>query len=245
MLYSVKDLVIENSRELKISYGTFGFRENLISIIRGKSGIGKTTLLKVLGLLSWNVSDESEITLLIDGEKKSLNSLGWAESQKLRETYFTYIFQEDHLVDSISVKDNIIFPCLLLDKDAVSIQEKFNDLLKKPFLRPIKNKLDESCSVLSGGEKKKVDLLRAILKDPKILIADEPWTNLGGNNYEGDVKDYTELFFGQRKYKSTILATHDEDVIKKYEGYDFVEVFELIEKEEKDQLRVLEIKSGN
>jgi len=245
MLYVARNLVIENSVELKIDYGSFEFKENFISIIKGKSGIGKTTLLKVLGLLSWNISAESEITLSLDGEKKSLNSLGWADSQKLREAYFTYILQDDHLVDSISVKDNILFPCFLLDKDAASIQEKFNDLLKKPFLSPIIDKLDESCSILSGGEKKKVALLRAILKDPTILIADEPWTNLGGNHHEGDVKDYTDFFIEQRKNKSTILATHDEDVIKKYGAYDFVKIFELVEKEDKGRLRILAIKPVN
>jgi ABC-type lipoprotein export system ATPase subunit len=244
MLYHSKKLVIENSREFQISYGAFTFKKDFLTIIKGTSGIGKTTLLKVLALLSWNVSQESEITLYIDGKSKplELKDLDWRKAQQLREVHFSYILQDDHLIDAISVKENILFPSLLLHEEISSTKKKLEELLEKPFLSPIAKRLGDSCSVLSGGEKKKAALLRAILKDPEILIADEPWTNLGGNLNEGDVNDYVDFFIEQRTNKSTLLATHHEGVIEKYKDCDFVKAFEMIEVEEKGTLRKLELK---
>jgi len=243
MLYQAKNLVIDNSRELQIGFGSFELKKNTLTIIKGKSGIGKTTLLKVLGLLSRNISPESEITLSVKGEETplSLKTISWHTKEYLRGNYFAYIFQDDHLIDSIDVQGNILFPSLLSESDRRSIEKRLNDMLKRPFLNSIKNRLDDSCAILSGGEKKKVSLLRAILKDPEILIADEPWTNLGGDLNSGDVKDYIDFFLEQRQGKSTILATHNEKVIKKYKKTEYVDAYELEEIEKKDTLKILKL----
>lgn len=243
MLYRAKNLVIDNSRELQIGFGSFEFKKNTLTIIKGESGIGKTTLLKVLGLLSRNISLKSEITLFIKGEESPLDlkTISWKKKEYLRGNYFAYIFQDDHLIDSINVRDNILFPSLLSGDDRTLIKERLYKMLKKPFLRSIKNRLNDSCAVLSGGEKKKVALLRAMLKDPDILIADEPWTNLGGDLKSGDVKEYVEFFIEQRENKSTILATHNEDVIEKYKKAKYVDAYELVEMKEKGTLRVLKL----
>lgn len=245
MLYTAENLIIENSRELQIGFGSFEFNKNILTIIKGKSGIGKTTLLKVLGLLSMNISIDSEITLSINNQGKpvDLKTITWDEKEHLREIYFAYIFQEDHLIDSISVRDNILFPALLTDEDISLIEEKLEEMLKHRFLSLLRDKLDESCSILSGGEKKKVALLRAMLKDSEILIADEPWTNLGGGSSRGDVKEYIDFFIEQRKNKSTILATHDDEAIKKFKSYSFVETFELVETERKGTLISINLKA--
>jgi len=243
MLYHATNLSIENSRNMEIHYGSFTFNKNMLTIIQGKSGIGKTSLLRVLGLLCWNIAHDSEITLYRDGNGPgdSLTSLDWKKAQELRQAHFGYILQDDHLVDSIYVRDNILFPSLLTVANIDTITKTLDRYLELPFLNPIKNKMDESCATLSGGEKKKVALLRAILKDPQILVADEPWTNMGGNQHEGDVKDFTDFFIQQRKHKSTILATHDEEVIQKYKQYDYVEAFELTEIEEASQIKKIRV----
>ncbi|MCU0288027.1 MAG: ATP-binding cassette domain-containing protein [Acidobacteria bacterium] len=242
-LYRATNLAIENSRDMQLHYGSFTFNKNILTIIQGKSGIGKTTLLRVLGLLSRNIFHDAEITLHLDNSDSghALKSLDWQKAQELRQAHFGYIFQDDHLVDSISVHDNILFPSLLTGNDIDGLTKTLSGYLYLPFLNPIKDRMDESCATLSGGEKKKVALLRAILKDPDILVADEPWTNLGGNQHEGDVKGYIDFFIQQRKHKSTILATHDEEVIQNYNQYDFVEAFELVEIEESSPMRKIRV----
>jgi ABC-type lipoprotein export system ATPase subunit len=218
------------------------FQKDKITIIKGKSGIGKTTLLKVLGLISWNIHKNSRIVLSINGTKKSITELSLREKQKLRKKHFGFIFQDDHLIDSLNVLNNILFPSLLNIKAKAKesprtrlrvLAERLEKYLAYEFLKPIKDKLGQSCSVLSGGEKKKVALLRAILKDPDILIADEPWTNMG----KKDVEAYTRFFVEQRKNRTTILATHDDKSIKKYiDKYpDITEFFEIQEKTGKNQ----------
>lgn len=228
MLYKSENLVIENSKNLRISYENFSFKKDCLTIIKGSSGIGKSTLLNVLGLLNRNFADGSRIELALPYQTVSLMNLNVHKSEKLREKYFSYILQEDHLVDAMNVLDNILFPSFFRKKSR-RLLEDLENLLENEFLRPIEEKLSESSAILSGGEKKKVALLRAILKEPEILIADEPWTNLG----KDDVEEYTNFFINQRKNKSTILATHDERVTEKYvERYpEFVEVFDMMEKE--------------
>jgi bacitracin transport system ATP-binding protein len=243
MLYQAINLTIENSRNMEIHYGSFTFNKNVLTIIKGESGIGKTSLLRVLGLLSWNVSRDSEITLHPDENNSgySLKSLDWKKAQELRKSHFGYILQDDHLVDSVCVRDNILFPSLLTSNPIDQIMKTLDQYLELPFLNPLKDKMDESCSTLSGGEKKKVALLRAILKDPVILVADEPWTNMGGNQQEGDVKDFTDFFIQQRKNKSTILATHDQEVIRNYKQYEYVQAFKLTEIKEKGTQKKLRV----
>lgn len=243
MLYEAENLIIRNSDKMQISYDSFKFEKDVLTILKGKSGIGKTTLLKVLGLLAWDVSEKSVISLSIENIEKPLNlkDINWKDRQQFRKDHFAFIFQDDHLVDSISVRDNILFPSLLTHRDLEISIKRMDEFLTRPFLNSIEERLDDSCSTLSGGEKKKVALLRSILRDPQILLADEPWTNLDGTIEKGDVKGYVEFFIEQRQNKSTILATHHEEVINLYKDKEFVRAFELIDKGTEGYIKFLEL----
>jgi ABC-type lipoprotein export system ATPase subunit len=244
-LYNIKNMVINNSEDLSLEFGEFSFKKNVITVIKGNSGIGKTTILKVLGLLAWNVAKETEIHLSLDGKPEffPLHKLNWKQKQKIREKHFAYIFQDDHLVDALSVEDNIIFPSMLIQngKNDTDLRQKIETMLEHDFLKAIKGRLNNSCSILSGGEKKKVSLLRAMLKNPDVLIADEPWTNLGKNPGRDDVADYIGFFIQQRKGKSTILATHHLESIAKFKEYDFVEIYRMEEREHQVKQRKIEL----
>lgn len=180
---------------------TFEF-DKKSSVIIGASGSGKTTLLDLVGLLlkpdsGSIIFDNQDITILSDEKKREFikDNIG-------------YIFQSYNLIDSLTVKENIF---LGLHKKID--QNLFEKITKKLNLSSLLNKYPNQ---LSGGQKQKCAISRAILKKPKLLLADEPTGAL-------DVKSTAEvidLIFDLQKsfeYK-IIMVTHDISLISNFES---------------------------
>lgn len=169
--------------------------------IMGVSGVGKTTLLNLLGLLD----RPTEGKIFLDGE----DILAKSENEKahIRNQKIGFVFQFYHLLPEFTALENISFPLLIrgLDKrEALNQAEKILSevsLEVKAQLRP---------SQLSGGEQQRIAIARALINEPKLLLADEPTGNLDwktGLRILGLVRD-----LHQKRGLSSIIVTHNEKV---------------------------------
>ena len=159
-----EELVILKEVNLEID------RDELV-LLYGPSGSGKTTLLNLLtGLLHPNEGEIEVAGLYID-------LIADREKADFRSNYLGIVFQENNLVSTLTVKENIILFQELcgFDGDEEAREEKIDELLKR---LKIDNRKESFPAQLSGGEKKRVAIARALSNDPYILVLDEPTGNL-------------------------------------------------------------------
>ena len=186
----------------------FSLEEGEIITVAGKSGSGKSTLLNVLSTL--DNPDEGEVK--ING--KNIETYSDNEISKFRNSYIGFVFQFHHLLPDFTVIENILMPAWI--KRDKSKLNKAYELLETLQLMGIKDKYPME---LSGGEKQRVAVLRALINRPKILFADEPTGNLDEKNALLLVDLLRKI---NRDYKVAILlTTHNPDVAaigkKRYE----------------------------
>jgi len=185
----------------------------------GPSGSGKTTLLNIIGSL--DVPSEGRITVL----GKGVEGLSAQEAARLRSEHMGFIFQTYNLLPVYSVFENIEFPLLnLLPVYSVFENIEFPLLLmhmgsrerKKKVINALEwvglsDKTDSKPAQLSGGEAQRVAIARAMVKEPELVLADEPTANLDADNSHNILKVMSRL---NEELKTTfIFATHDEKVI--------------------------------
>lgn len=162
-----------NADEIKVLKGlTFSVEEQEFVGIMGKSGCGKTTLLKVLGLID---APTSGTLHFYDKETKTL----WKdELADIRRREIGFVFQDYYLMDSISVQENIMLP-LILDKAENETCYEKSEAFANQF--EITHLLHKNPYELSGGEKQRVAICRALINNPDLILADEPTGNLDSN----------------------------------------------------------------
>jgi len=178
----------------------------IISLV-GASGAGKTTLLQILGTIdSYDKKENSK--LLLNNQDIS----GFSENQlaNFRNNEIGFIFQFHQLLPEFNVLENICIPAFIKNTPKNIAESKANELMD--YLG-ISNRSKNKPSELSGGEKQRVAVARALINKPSIILADEPSGNLdtiSSNNLH-------ELFLGLRKdFNYTfIIATHDQLLAKK------------------------------
>lgn len=174
--------------------------ENDFISIMGPSGCGKSTLLNIIGLL-----DEFQGEYYIYAEKVKRK-----EYARIRNKYIGFIFQMYYLLPNLSVKDNILLPLMYADKEKIKeALDLLDDVVNQLNIQDI---LEQKVDVLSGGEKQRVSIARAIILQPRILIADEPTGALDDKN-TCDVIDFFKRYVS--KGHSVIMVTHDSFVAKK------------------------------
>jgi len=145
--------------------------------VLGPSGSGKTTLLKIIGLLL----RPSSGVLYINGVDTT--RLGEAQLSELRRKYVGYSFQEPIFIPHLDVIDNILIPIIpwVSRAELRKYRDEAMDILDRLGLKGLERRKPDD---LSTGQRKRVDLARALLKDPKILIVDEPTANLDEESAE-------------------------------------------------------------
>ena len=212
MILKAKGVVksyINGESKLKVLDGIdFCLEEKDIITIVGKSGSGKSTLLNILSTLDY--ADEGEI--IING--KNIKEYSDIEISKFRNRTIGFVFQFHHLLPDFTVLENILLPAWI--KKDYSKRDEAYQLLEALKLMGIK---DKHPMEISGGEKQRVALLRALINKPKILFADEPTGNLDEKNALLLVDLLRKI---NRDYKVAILlTTHNPDVAaigkKRYE----------------------------
>jgi len=163
----------------------------------GPSGCGKTTLLNVIGGL--DKVDRGAIYL----KNKKLTRFSDNAIDNLRNLYIGYVFQDYHLIDDLTVFDNVALALRMVGiKDKEELKSRVNYALQAVGLYRYRNRYTD---MLSGGERQRVAIARAIVKDPMIIIADEPTGNLDSRN----TIEVMKIIKAISKYKLVIMVTHE------------------------------------
>jgi len=194
-----KTFVLGNRQILVLDDISFGVPYGEFLVIKGNSGSGKTTLLSLLSGLDKPTSGRVFI------EEKDITDTKEDDLAPLRNQIFGFVFQSFHLVPSLTALENVMFPAELRhDADA---SEKALGLLDQVGLR---RRTDNFPHQLSGGEKQRVAICRALVNDPKIIFADEPTGNLDSENGKAILKMLYE--FHKERQTTLVLVTHNIEI---------------------------------
>ena len=177
--------------------------KGLVALL-GPSGCGKTTLLNVIG----GLDKIKNGNIYIDDKKITRRSS--YKIDKLRNLKIGYIFQDYKLVDTMSVYDNVSIVLKMLGiKDKEEIQKRVEYILTRVGMYRYRYR---PCAMLSGGERQRVGIARALVKNPDIILADEPTGNLDSKN----TIEIMNIIKSISKDKLVILVTHEVDLAKFY-----------------------------
>ena len=166
--------------------------------IMGKSGSGKTTLLKLLGMLD----RPTEGKVFFKGEDS--NFIRGDRLAKIRRCELGFIYQDYYLMDSLSVRENIMLPKIL---DHSSVEESMEESEKLADIMGVRTLMDKRTFELSGGEKQRVAICRSLINHSDLILADEPTGNLDSASSE-TVMEYLQMINKDMK-KTVVLVTHD------------------------------------
>lgn len=189
-------LLIQDDFKLEVPF--WQFSETGISCVWGDSGSGKTTL---LGLIS-GLFESKKFKLIVGGEDLARLPVGQRE--------ISYVFQDFGLFPHMTAGENILFPAQARKIKFDQIKEHFNKLCERLKLNEF---LDKNAALLSGGEQQRVAIARALLLKPKLILFDEPFSQLDTKNKIQARVLIKEL---NQEFKIPfILVTHDkEDVME-------------------------------
>jgi lipoprotein-releasing system ATP-binding protein len=194
---SDKELNVLKGVSLKIEEGSF-------TALVGPSGAGKSTLLHILGGL--DAPSEGEVVF----EGQDLYKLGDSELSRIRNSRIGFVFQFYHLLSEFNVLENVLMPVLIAGENKgqiVKAGEKALELLGRVGM---KERIEHFPNQLSGGEKQRVAIVRALMNDPKLLLCDEPTGNLDS----GSSREIIDLInkINQERKMTILLVTHNEEL---------------------------------
>lgn len=172
----------------------------VVSIV-GPSGAGKTTLLQIMGTL--DKADSGQI--IINGQ--DISALNQKKLSRFRNKHLGFVFQFHQLLPEFTALENIMIPAFIGGADKKEAEERARELLQ---FMGLADRATHKPNELSGGEKQRVAVARALVNHPDVIMADEPSGSLDSQNKE----DLHKLFFDLRdKYGQTfIIVTHDESL---------------------------------
>lgn len=180
------DLIVSNSQ---------------IITILGASGAGKSTLLHIIGTL--DKPDKGEVVI----DDVSLFQLNDNALSEYRNRHIGFVFQFHHLLPEFTAVENVALPALIAGKPKKEAMARAKELLD--YLK-LAERFEHKPSQLSGGEQQRVAVARALVNDPKLILADEPSGNLDSEN----ARKLHELFFNLRDqfHHTFIIVTHNEEL---------------------------------
>ncbi|MCB0702871.1 MAG: ABC transporter ATP-binding protein [Candidatus Kapaibacterium sp.] len=207
--YSITNITktysIPNSNSLTVFKDlTLKLESNQIISIVGASGVGKSTLLHIIG----SIDKPTSGNLHYKDNDISLDLLNCSENElnNFRNEKLGFIFQFHHLLPEFNALENIMIPAMIANRKKVDYESKANELLK--FVG-ISNRAKHKPKELSGGEQQRVAIARAIINNPMILIADEPTGNLDSRNSDIIYDLFIKI---NKEFGTTIVtATHSKD----------------------------------
>ncbi len=180
---------------------SFKIEKGELIFITGPSGAGKTTLLKLI--FGSESPDEGEIKV---GDFE-LSRIRQSEIPHLRRIV-TFVFQDFKLRQDLTVYDNVALPLLVMGQKERDIKQKVYDTLKNVNLR---HKADTLVRTLSGGEQQRIAIARAVITNPRVILADEPTGNLDPDTS----KDVMHLFKNVNALGCTVvIATHNPELFQ-------------------------------
>ena len=187
-----KSVIKESEEDVKVLKGiSFQVAEGEFVGIMGKSGCGKTTLLKTLGM----IDKPTDGTIKFMGEDTS--ELYGDKLADIRNSKIGFIFQDFYLMDSLSVEENIMLPMIISKQN---INKMIAEAKKYAEQFQIEHLLKKNPYELSGGEKQRVAICRALINNPDLILADEPTGNLDSKSGKIVIDAYK---------KTIVMVTHD------------------------------------
>ena len=174
----------------------------VVSIV-GPSGAGKTTLLQIMGTL--DKADSGEVVI----DRINVSQLKEKDMAKFRNQHLGFVFQFHQLLPEFTAIENVMIPALIARKPMKEAKKRAAELLEYMGLT---DRADHKPSEMSGGEKQRVAVARALINNPSVVFADEPSGSLDSKNKE----ELHKLFFDLRdKFGQTfVIVTHDPELAK-------------------------------
>ncbi|NLM67378.1 MAG: ABC transporter ATP-binding protein [Enterococcus sp.] len=174
-----------------------------ITLLLGKSGSGKSTLLDIISGIKQFDSGNYYVndTLIVSDDDDFMSNF--------RNREIGYILQDFALINDYSVLDNIILPSFYNDKYTRKEIEKKAKSFASEF--GISEVLEKKVKHISGGQKQRVAIIRSLILNPNIILADEPTTNLDSENFTFIMEIFKKL---KKENKIVIIATHDNRIMK-------------------------------
>ena len=198
-MIEIKNLEKQFKNELVIKYRDFKFENGKKYILLGASGCGKSTLLNMISGILSPTSGE----IYIDNDL--MNNKSQKEKDLFRINNIGYIFQDFKLIDEMTVLDNIN----ILKLEGIDTKDGI-ELLKSLSMY---EKRGKKIKELSGGEKQRVAIVRALVKSPNIILADEPTGNLNFSIGEKVIEELVKY----SENKTLIVVSHDERLTKYFD----------------------------
>lgn len=192
------------SRRLVLSDVSFELAPGTLTVLRGASGSGKTTLLAIVGAMLSPTSGE----VLLDGEPTS--RLRDEHRAEVRRRKVGYLFQDLQLIEQLRAWENVVLPCVPdgYPKDDLA---RADELLARFNIAKLR---DTRVRLLSGGERQRVALARALVRNPKLLLLDEPTAHLDDEHADLLVADLVRI---AQEGRAVLVATHDARLAGKSE----------------------------
>lgn len=179
-----------------LSNVSFSVEKGEYIAIMGESGSGKTTLLNILAALDKPTNGE----VVLDG--KSINNIKEKEISAFRRDNLGFVFQDFNLLDTFSIKDNIFLPLVLARKEYGEMKDRLHPIAKKLGIADI---LEKYPYEVSGGQKQRAAVARALINNPKLILADEPTGALDSHATDGLLKLFKEI---NKEGQTILMVTH-------------------------------------
>lgn len=179
-----------------LSKVSFSVEEGEYVAIMGESGSGKTTLLNILASLDKPTSGE----VLLEG--KNIVSIKEKEISAFRRDNLGFVFQDFNLLDTFSIQDNIFLPLVLSEKSFKDMEQKLQPIAKKLKIDGILKKYPYE---VSGGQKQRAAVARALITNPKLILADEPTGALDSRTTDELLKMFSEI---NEEGQTILMVTH-------------------------------------
>jgi len=195
-------------------------QQTFVSFV-GPSGSGKTTLLNLIGCLDKPSSGEIKVNDV------RVNEFNRKDAAVFRGTNIGFIFQNFNLLPVLTVYENVEYPLIMVQ--SIAEKERGERVLKYLEAVSMTDQKDKFPSQISGGQKQRVAVARALVTDPKLVLADEPTANL---DHKSAFKVIELMRQMQRELKTTfIFSTHDPKIVKEAEIIYTLEDGRLVNKE--------------
>ena len=175
---------------------SFEIGEGEFVAIMGPSGSGKTTLLNILASLD----KPTEGDVLLDG--RSFRDIPDRDLSAFRREHLGFVFQDFNLLDTFSLKDNILLPLVLMQTPVREMEERLLPVARQLGITQLLNKYPYE---VSGGEKQRAAIARAVITDPRILLADEPTGALDSKASASLLNQFADL---HAIGKTILMVTH-------------------------------------
>ncbi len=179
-----------------LSRVTFSVEQGEYTAIMGESGSGKTTLLNILAALDKPTGGE----VFLEGVP--LSKVKDSELSAFRRENLGFVFQDFNLLDTFSLRDNIFLPLVLSGKKYVEMERRLEPVAKRLGISELLNKFPYE---VSGGQKQRAAVARAIITDPKLILADEPTGALDSKSSDTLLKIFADL---NSSGQTILMVTH-------------------------------------